>query len=167
LVKKKDGTYRFCVDFRHLNALTLKSEYPVPVFDQLMDELGKASWFSNLDLRSGFHQILLELGEEFKTAFQTHFVQFEFRVLASGLTGAPGTFQGAMNATLAPGLRQFVIVFFDDILVYSATYEQHIEHLRLVFQWLQRDKWKLKKSKCTFAQRSVAYLVKRPLIRCD
>jgi hypothetical protein len=145
------------VDFRHLNALTLKSKYPVPVFDQLMDELGKASWFSNLDLRSGFHQILLKPGEEFKTAFQTHFGQFEFRVLAFGLTGAPGTFQGAMNTTLAPGLRQFVIVFFNDILVYSATYEQHIEHLRLVFQWLQRDKWKLKKSKGTFAQRSVAY----------
>jgi hypothetical protein len=133
LVKKKDGTYRFCVDFRHLNALTLKSKYPVPVFDQLLDELGKASWFSNLDLHSGFHQILLKPGEEFKTTFQTHFGQFKFRVLAFGLTGAPGIFQGAMNATLTDGLRQFVIVFFDDILVYSATYEQHIKHLRLVF----------------------------------
>jgi hypothetical protein len=78
LVKKKDSSYRFCVDFRHLNALTLKSKFPVPVFDQLMDELGKASWFSKLDLRSGFHQILLKPGEEFKTAFQTHFGQYEF-----------------------------------------------------------------------------------------
>jgi hypothetical protein len=103
LVKKKDGSYRFCVDFCHLNALTLKSKFPVLVFDQLMDEFGKASWFSKLDLRSGFHQILLKPGEEFKTAFQTHFGQYEFRVLAFGLTGAPGTFQGAMNVTLAPG----------------------------------------------------------------
>jgi hypothetical protein len=101
------------VDFRYLNALTAKSKFPVPVFDQLMDELGKAVWFSKLDLRSGFHQILLKPGEEFKTAFQTHFGQFEFRVLAFGLTGAPGTFQGAMNDTLAPGLRKFVIIFFE------------------------------------------------------
>jgi hypothetical protein len=73
LVKKKDGSYRFCVDFRHLNALTVKSKFPVPLFDQLMDELSGASWFSNLDLRAGFHQILLKIGEEFKTTFQTHF----------------------------------------------------------------------------------------------
>jgi hypothetical protein len=119
LVKKPDGSYRFCVDFRHLNALTIKSKFPIPVFDQLMDELGGASWFSKLDLRSGFHQILLKPGEEHKTTFQTHFGQYEFRVLAFDFTGAPGTFHGAMNVTLSPGLRKFVIVFFDDILVYS------------------------------------------------
>jgi hypothetical protein len=139
LVKKKDDSYRFCVDFRHLNALTAKSKFPVPVFDQLMDELSQVSWFSNLDLRAGFHQILLEPREEFKTAFQTHLGQYEFRVMAFGLTGAPGTFQGAMNATLAPGLRQFVIVFFDDILVYSKTYDEHLFHLTQVFKWLSED----------------------------
>jgi hypothetical protein len=133
LTKKKDGTYRFCVDFRHLNALSMKSKFPVPVFDQLMDDIGEASWFSNLDLRAGFHQILLKSGEEYKTAFQTHFGQYEFRVLAFGLTGAPGTFQGAMNATLAPVLRRFVIIFFDDILVYSESYEEHLIHFRSVF----------------------------------
>jgi hypothetical protein len=109
-------------------------------------------------LRSGFHQILLKPGEEHKTAFQTHFGQYEFRVLAFGLTGAPGTFQGAMNVTLSPRLRKFVIVFFDDILVYSATYEDHLKHLRLVFEWLHNDQWKLKKTKCSFAQRSITYL---------
>ena len=98
LVKKKDGPYRFCVDFRHLNALTRKSKFPVPVFDQLMDELANAKWFSTLDLRAGFHQILLHPGEEFKTAFQTHLGQYEFRVMAFGLTGAPGTFQGEEEA---------------------------------------------------------------------
>lgn len=91
LVKKKDGTYRFCVDFRHLNALTCKSKFPMPVIDQLMDGLSQAKWFSTLDLRAGFHQILLQSGEEFKTAFQTHLGQYEFRVMAFGLTGAPGT----------------------------------------------------------------------------
>ena len=83
----------------------------------MMDELANAKWFSTLDLRAGFHQILLRQGEEFKTAFQTHLGQYEFRVMAFGLTGAPGTFQGAMNGTLASGLRLFVLVFFDDILV--------------------------------------------------
>lgn len=136
LVKKKDGSFRFCVDFRHLNTLTTKSKFPVPVFDQLMDELARASWFSKLDLRAGFHQILMQPGEEFKTAFQMHLGQYEFRVMAFGLTGAVGTFQGAMNSTLAPGLRHFVIIFFDDILIYSRTFEDHLEHLAPVFLWL-------------------------------
>ena len=152
LVKKKDGSYRFCVDFRHLNALTLKSKFPVPIFDQLMDELAGASWFSNLDLRAGFHQILLKPGEEYKTAFQTHFGQYEFRVMAFGLTGAPGSFQGAMNVTLAPGLRKFVIVFFDDILIYSTCYSDHLSHLRSVLEVLRANTLFAKLSKCTFAQ---------------
>lgn len=104
-----------------------------------MDELSQTSWFSNLDLRARFHQILLEPGEEYKTAFQTHLRQYEFQVMTFGLTGAPRTFQGAMNATLAPSLRRFVIVFFDDILVYSRTYEEHLAHLSEVFQWLSAD----------------------------
>jgi hypothetical protein len=133
LVNKKDGSYRFCVDFRQLNALIAKSKFPVPVFDQFMDELAHASWFSKLDLRVGFHQILMQLEESFKTAFQTHLGQYEFNVMAFGLTGALGTFQGAMNSTLAPGLRHFVLVFFDDILVYSKTFEDHVQHLATVF----------------------------------
>ena len=84
----------------------------------------------------------MKKGDEFKTAFQTHFGQYEFRVMLFGLTGAPGSFQGAMNVTLAPGLRKFVIVFFDDILVFSRSYEEHLSHLQQVFDWLSTDHWK-------------------------
>jgi hypothetical protein len=158
LVRKKDQSWRFCVDFRHLNALTVKRKYPVPIIEELMDELQGASWFSSLDLRAGFHQILLKEGEEFKTAFQTHSGHYEFRVMAFGLTGAPATFQSAMNSTLQPVLRKFALVFFDDILVYSPTLNDHVEHLSVVLSLLQKDQWKVKLSKCTFATRSISYL---------
>jgi len=111
-----------------------------------------------LDLRAGFHQILLKPGEEHKTAFQTHFGHFEFKVLAFGLSGAPATFQGAMNYTLSPLLRKCVLVFFDDILVYSPTWEDHLSNLRQVLELLSRDQWNVKFSKCTFGQQELAYL---------
>jgi hypothetical protein len=158
LVKKKDNRWRFCVDYRQLNAITIKGKYPVPIIDEFLDELSGASWFTCLDLRSGFHQIRLKPGEEHKTAFQTHFGQFEFRVVPFGLTRAPGTFQDAMNTTLAPCLRQFVLVFFDDILIYSKTLEDHVRHIKQVFQLLSQDQWKVKLSKCVFAQREISYL---------
>jgi hypothetical protein len=158
LVKKKDNTWRFCVDYRYLNALTVKSKYPVPVFDQLMDELTHAKWFSKLDLKAGYHQIRLQVGEEHKTAFQTHMGHFEFRVMAFGLTGAPNTFLGAMNETLKPILRKCVLVFFDDILVYSPSFEAHVLHLQTVLQLLKDHQWKVKMSKCEFAKNQVAYL---------
>jgi hypothetical protein len=102
LVKKKGKSWHFCVDYRHLNALTMKCKYPIIIIDKLLDELHGASWFSSLDLRDGFHQILLQHGEDHKTTFQTHVGHFEFRVIAYGLTGDPTTFQKAMNTTLAP-----------------------------------------------------------------
>lgn len=158
LVNKKDGSWRLCVDYRYLNALTVKNKFPIPVFDQLMDELCQASWFTTLDLISGYHQIRLKAGEEFKSAFQTHHGHFEFLVMAFGLTGAPGTFQGAMNSTLAPLLRKCVIVFFDDILIYSKSYEEHLIHLQEVLSLLAKDQWHVKLSKCKFAQRKIGYL---------
>jgi len=158
LVRKKDGSWRFCIDYRMLNALTIKSKFPIPVVDELLDELAHARWFSCLDLRAGFNQIRLAPGEEHKTAFQTHWGQFEFTVMAFGLTGAPNTFQGAMNTTLYPLLRKCALVFFDDILVYSRTLEDHIQHLRQVFTLLASDQWKVKISKCRFAQQSISYL---------
>jgi len=158
LVKKKDGTFRFCVDFLHLNAITAKAKYPVPVIEELLDELTHASWFTRLDLTAGYHQIRLQVGEEPKTAFQTHSGRYEFRVMAFGLTGAPTTFQKAMNTTLAPLLRRGVLVFFDDILIYSKSLEEHLVHLRQVLELLRRDQWQVKLSKCVFAQLQLKYL---------
>ena len=130
----------------------------MPVIKELLDELTHASWFSCLDLTVGYHQIRLQRGEEFKTAFQTHSGHYEFRVMAFGLTGAPATFLKAMNTTLHSLLRKCVLVFFDDILIFSHSYEEHVEHLRLVFQLLQQDQWQVKMSKCHFAQRQLHYL---------
>lgn len=158
LVHKKDGSWRFCVDYRQLNALTVKSKFPIPVIDELLDELSSVKWFSCLDLCAGFNQIRLAPGEEHKTAFQTHWGQFEFNMMVFGLTGAPNSFQGAMNSTLQSLLRKCVLVFFDDILIYSATYEEHIQHLAQVFELLSKDQWLVKLSKCKFTRQSIAYL---------
>lgn len=158
LVRKKDNSWRFCVDYWLLNSLTLKTKFPIPVVDELLDELSQAKWFTCLDLRAGFNQIRLAPGEEHKTAFQTHWGQFEFTVMSFRLTGAPNTFQGAMNTTLQPLLQKCVLVFFDDILVYSPTLESHVEHLRQVFNLLAADQWKVKFSKCQFAKQSISYL---------
>jgi hypothetical protein len=158
LVKKKDNSYRFCVDYRHLNALTAKAKFPVPIMDEFLDELFGAAWFSTLDLRAGFHQIRMDPRDQHKTAFQTHHGHFEFCVMAFGLTGAPATFQGAMNSTLKPLLRKCALVFFDDILVYSDTWDNHLMHLDWVLQLLHQDHWQVKLSKCSFAKQKIAYL---------
>jgi hypothetical protein len=146
LVKKKDGTWCFCIDYRGLNAITIKGKYPLLVIDELMDEL------------AGYHQICLAQGEEYKTAFQTHFGQFEFKVITFRLCGAPNTFQGAMNATLALLVRKCALVFFDDILIYNNSLEDHVFHLKQVLQLLEQDHWQVKLSKCSFAHRQIDYL---------
>lgn len=157
-MRKKDGTWRLCVDYRQLNALIVKTKYPVPIIEELLDELSGAQWFSKLDLRAGYHQIRMVEGEEHKTAFQTHFSHFEYKVMSFGLTRAPATFQSAMNTTLVPVLRKCALVFFDDILIYSPTLQSHIEHLRTVLQLLLQDQWQVKPSKCSFAQQQVSHL---------
>lgn len=147
-----------CIDYRQLNSITVKSKYPVPVIEELLDELAGSRWFSKLDLRAGYHQIRMAEGDEHKTAFQTHSGHYEFKVMSFGLTGAPATFLGAMNDTLSPVLRKFVLVFFDDILIYSPDKESHLQHIKIVLQLLADNKWQVKLSKCSFAQQELSYL---------
>jgi hypothetical protein len=158
LMCKKDGSWGFCVDYRYLNAVTVKSVYPISIFDQLADELGSASWFSMLDLHSGYHQIRLQSRDEFKTALSTHARHYEFTVVPFGLSGALGTFQGAMNSTLAPLLSKCVVVFIDDILVFNNSYEEHLQHLKVIPTLLAQDQWIVKLRKCKFVQQQIHYL---------
>jgi hypothetical protein len=130
----------------------------LPIIDELLDELAGSSLFSSLDLRADYHQIRMRLEDEYKTAFKTHNGHYEFRVMSYGLTGAPATFQGLMNTILFPLLRKGVLVFIDDILVYSSNLEDHVSLLKQVFQLLQEHQLKVKHSKCTFTQQSLTYL---------
>lgn len=136
------------MDYRALNSVTVRDRFPIPTIDELLDELGCASWFSKLNLRQGFHQILME----------KHNGHFEYLVMPFGLCNALSTFQSAMNQLLQPFLRRFATVFFNDILIYSNSLPSHLHHLETIFRTLQQNEFFLKRSKCLFAQESIEYL---------
>ena len=140
LVKKKDGSMRLCIDYRQLNKVTIKNRYPLPRIDDLMDQLVGARVFSKIDLRSGYHQIKVKDEDMQKTAFRTRYGHYEYKVMPFGVTNAPGVFMEYMNRIFHEYLDQFVVVFIDDILIYSKTEAEHAEHLKIVLQVLKEKK---------------------------
>ena len=137
-VKKKDGGKRLCVDYRDLNRVTIRNRYPLPRIDDLFDQLGEAKVFSKLDLRSGYHQLKVKKEDIPKTAFRTRYGHYEFQVVPFGVTNPPTVFMDLMNRVFSPYLDKFVVIFIDDILVYSKNEEEHAEHLRIVLQTLRQ-----------------------------
>ena len=131
-VKKKDGSLFLCIDYRQLNKVTIRNQYPLLRIDDLFDQLQGAKVFSKINLRLGYHQLKVRRGDVPKTAFRTRYGHYEFLVMPFGLTNAPVAFMDLMNSVFGPYLDKFVIVFIDDILVYSSSKEEHAEHLRIV-----------------------------------
>ncbi|KAJ0617047.1 putative nucleotidyltransferase, Ribonuclease H [Helianthus annuus] len=157
-VKKKDGSMRLCIDYRELNKVTIKNRYPLPRIDDLFDQLQGASYFSKIDLRSGYHQLKVRDEDVHKTAFRTRYGHYEFLVMPFGLTNAPAAFMDLMNRVCKPYLDKFVIVFIDDILIYSKNQADHEKNLRCILELLQREKLYAKFSKCEFWLREVQFL---------
>ncbi|KAH0694961.1 hypothetical protein KY285_022058 [Solanum tuberosum] len=158
IVRKKDGSLRMCIDYRQLNKVTIKNKYPLPRIDDLFYQLQGATCFSKIDLRSGYHQLRVRKCDIPKTAFRTRYGHYEFLVMSFGLTNAPAAFMDLMNRVFKPYLDMFVIVFIDDILIYSRNEEDHASHLRTVLQTLKDKELYAKFSKCEFWLKSVAFL---------
>ncbi|KAL0543546.1 hypothetical protein IC582_018644 [Cucumis melo] len=157
-VKKKDGSMRLCIDYRELNKVTVKNRYPLPRIDDLFDQLQGATVFSKIDLRSGYHQLRIKDEDVPKTTFRFRYGHYEFIVMSFGLTNAPAVFMDLMNRVFREFLDTFVIVFIDDILIYSKTEAEHEKHLRMVLQTLRDNKLYAKFSKCEFWLKQVSFL---------
>ncbi|GJY84910.1 putative reverse transcriptase domain-containing protein [Tanacetum coccineum] len=157
-VKKKDGSFRMCIDYRELNKLTVKNRYPLPRIDDLFDQLQGSSVYSKIDLRSGYHQLRVREEDIPKTAFRTRYGHYEFQVMPFGLTNAPAVFMDLMNRVCKPYLDKFVIVFIDDILIYSKNKKEHEEHLKQILELLKKEELYAKFSKCEFWIPKVQFL---------
>ncbi|GJW77869.1 putative reverse transcriptase domain-containing protein [Tanacetum coccineum] len=149
-IKKKDGSFRMCIDYRELNKLTIKNHYPLPRIDDLFDQLQGSSVYLKIDLRSGYHQLRVRNEDIPKTAFRTRYGHYEFQVMPFGLTNALAVFMDLMNRVCKPYLDKFVIVFINDILIYSRNKEEHANHLRIILELLGKEKLYAKFFKCDF-----------------
>jgi hypothetical protein len=157
-VKKKDGTLRLCIDFRQLNKVTIKNKYPLPRIDYLFDQLKGPKIFSKIDIRSGYHRVRIKDGDISKTAFRTRYGHYKFTVVPFGLSNTPVVFMCLMNGVFRDYLDKFVIVFLDEILVYSKSEEEHEQHMRMVLQVLREHQLYAKLRKCLFYRRQIHYL---------
>ncbi|KAE8728977.1 Phosphoenolpyruvate carboxykinase [Hibiscus syriacus] len=157
-VKKKDGSLRLCIDYRKLNKMTIKNKYPLPRIDDLFDQLRGATVFSKIDLHSGYYQLKVKGSDVAKTAIRTRYGHYEFLVMPFGLTNAPAAFMDLMNRVFRPYLDQFVVVFIDDIMIYSRIEAEHDEHLKIVLQTLREHRIYVKLSKCEFWLQEVSFL---------
>ena len=158
LVGKKDGSKRMCIDYRGLNHVTIKNKYPLPRIDDLFDQLNGALFFTKIDLHKGFHQLRVKEADIPKTTFRTRYGLFEFLLIPFGVTNAPAYFIDLMHQIFSPFLDKFVVIFVDNILIYSKTEQEHEEHLRIVLETLRREELYAGLTKCSFRLPSISFL---------
>ena len=158
MAQKKDGSVRFCVDYRKWNAVTIKDAYPLPQIDDTLDTLSGSKWFSTLDLLSGYWQVEMSQRDSHKTAFGTLQGLFEFKVMPFGLCNAPSTFQRLMDLVLAGLQWSRCLVYLDDVIILGRTFREHLDNIKAVFQYIRSGGLKLRADKCSFLQKNVKYL---------